>query len=81
MIAYVGRLNLDDSTPSTSSAGSPLFDNACTGTNLVGAQPAANAAASVWEKWALSQFAQFQADVQNGALPQVSYLVAPAGYT
>lgn len=64
-----------------SSAGSPLFDNACTGTNLVGTQPAATAAASVWEKWALSQFVQFQADVQNGALPQVSYLVAPAGYT
>ena len=64
-----------------SSAGSPLFDNACTGTNLTATQPAGAAPASVWKNWALSQFTQFKADVQSGKLPQVSYLVAPAGYT
>ncbi|WP_315764765.1 MULTISPECIES: phosphocholine-specific phospholipase C [unclassified Bradyrhizobium] len=64
-----------------SSAGNPLFDNACTGTQLAYNQPAANAPASAWTAWALSQFDQFKADVQNGTLPQVSWIVAPAGYT
>jgi phospholipase C len=63
-----------DSTP-----GSALFDNACTGTNLTSTMPAPNAAASAWKAWAQSQFAQLKADVQNGTLPQVSWVVAPAG--
>jgi phospholipase C len=64
-----------------SSPGSSLFDNGCTGTSLVSTQPAANAPASAWKAWALSQFDQFKADVQNGTLPQISWVVAPAGYT
>ncbi len=64
-----------------SSAGSPLFDNACTGTQLAYNQPAANAPAAAWTSWAEGLFAQFKADVQNGTLPQVSWIVAPAGYT
>jgi phospholipase C len=64
-----------------SSPGSSLFDNGCTGTSLSTTQPAAGAPASAWQAWALSQFDQFKADVQNGTLPQVSWMVAPAGYT
>jgi len=65
----------------TSTPGSPLFDNACTGTSLVSSQPSASAPASAWKTWALSQFAQFKADVANDKLPQVSWVVAPEGYT
>jgi phospholipase C len=64
-----------------SSPGSSLFDNACTGTALAYNQPAAGAPASAWTTWALGLFAQFKADVQNGTLPQVSWIVGPAGYT
>ncbi|HLG82621.1 MAG TPA: phospholipase C, phosphocholine-specific [Bradyrhizobium sp.] len=64
-----------------SSAGSSLFDNACTGTQLAYNQPAANAPAAAWKTWAEGLFSQFKADVQNGTLPQVSWIVAPAGYT
>jgi phospholipase C len=64
-----------------SSPGSSLFDNACTGTALAYNQPAAGAQASAWTTWALGLFAQFKADVQNGTLPQVSWIVGPAGYT
>jgi len=64
-----------------SSPGSSLFDNGCTGTSLASTQPAASAPPSAWKAWAMSQFAQFEADVQNGTLPQVSWVVAPAGYT
>jgi phospholipase C len=60
---------------------SSLFDNACTGTRLAYTQPSANAPASAWKAWALSQFDQFKADVQNGTLPQVSWLLAPFGYS
>jgi phospholipase C len=64
-----------------SSPGSSLFDNGCTGTSISTNQPAATAPASAWKEWALGLFDQFKADVQNGTLPQVSWLVAPAGYT
>jgi phospholipase C len=64
-----------------SSPGSSLFDNGCSGTSLVSTQPAASASAPAWKAWALSQFDQFKADVQNRTLPQVSWVVAPAGYT
>jgi phospholipase C len=64
-----------------SSPGSSLFDYACTGTALAYNQPAAGAPSSAWTTWALGLFAQFKADVQNGTLPQVSWIVGPAGYT
>ncbi len=64
-----------------SSPGSSLFDNACTGTQLASTQPSASAPASAWKAWALGLFDQFEADVQNRTLPQVSWVVAPAGYT
>ena len=64
-----------------SSPGSSLFDNACTGTQLAYNEPSGSAPAAAWKAWALSQFDKFKADVQNGKLPQVSWLIAPAGYT
>lgn len=64
-----------------SAPGSSLFDNACTGTQLAYNQPSASAPASAWNAWAVSLFAKFKTDVQNGKLPQVSWIVAPAGYT
>lgn len=64
-----------------SSKGSSLFDNACTGTALAYNQPSPSAPGSAWEAWALGLFAQFKADVQNGALPQVTWFVGPYGYT
>jgi phospholipase C len=64
-----------------SSPGNSLFDNACTGTQLANNQPSASAPPSDWKAWALSQFDQFKADVQNGRLPQVSWVIAPAGYS
>ncbi len=61
--------------------GSSLFDNGCTGTQLSLNKPAADASASAWKDWALGLFDQLKHDVQHGKLPQVSWLVAPAGYT
>jgi phospholipase C len=66
---------------STSAPGNPLFDNACTGTQILNAIPAAGASAQTWKAWQESQFDQFRHDVQHGTLPQVSWIVAPAGYT
>ncbi len=78
---YTDNALLYFSQYATSTPGSSLFDNACTGTKLAYNQPAANAPAATWKAWALSQFDQFKADVQSGKLPQVSWLIAPAGYT
>ena len=64
-----------------SSPGSSLFDHGCTGTSIANHQPAAGAAAPAWKDWAMGLFAQFKSDVQKGTLPQVSWVVAPAGYT
>ena len=64
-----------------STAGSSLFDNGCTGTQLVNTQPPAGAPDSAWEAWTLSLFAQFKSDVDNGTLPQVSWIIAPSGYS
>ena len=66
---------------SASTPGSSLYDNAATGTSLVNASPATTAPASAWQAWAEGLFAKFKADVQGGKLPQVSWLIAPAGYT
>jgi len=60
--------------------GTPLFDNACTGTEISNTIPSAGAPASAWQAWAESQFDEFRSDVKGGKLPQVSWIVAPAGY-
>ena len=65
----------------TSSSGSPLFDNACTGTNIINLLPGSGASAEDWKGWAEHLFDQFRTDVSAGKLPQVSWIVAPAGYT
>jgi phospholipase C len=65
----------------TSPQGSPLFDNGCTGTEIIKVIPAAGAPANDWTAWAEHLFDQFRSDVQGGTLPQVSWIVAPAGYT
>ena len=60
---------------------SPLFQNGCTGTELVNTIPPAGSPATAWLAWAESQFDQLRSDVQSGKLPQVSWIIAPAGYT
>jgi phospholipase C len=65
----------------TASPGTPLFDNAATGTELINTIPTASAPAQAWQAWAESQFDEFRSDVKGGKLPQVSWIVAPAGYT
>jgi phospholipase C len=65
----------------TSTAGNPLFDNACTGTGILSTIPATGAPAKDWQAWQESLFDQFRSDVKNHKLPQVSWIVAPAGYT
>jgi phospholipase C len=64
----------------TSESGAPLFDNAATGTDLSNTIPSSTASEQAWQAWAESLFSQFQSDVQGGKLPQVSWIVAPAGY-
>jgi phospholipase C len=65
----------------TSAPGTPLFDNAATGTGIINSIPNPSASAQVWQAWAESLFSEFRNDVQSGKLPQVSWIVAPAGYT
>jgi phospholipase C len=61
---------------------SPLYQNASTGTQILNIQqPASGAPASAWEAWAEHLFDQFKSDVASGNLPQVSWILAPAGYT
>lgn len=62
-------------------SGTPLFDNACTGTQIMNLLPSAGAADSAWKAWAEHLFDEFRNDVANGTLPQVSWFIAPAGYT
>jgi phospholipase C len=61
--------------------GTPLFDNAASGTNIIDSIPNASAPAEEWQNWAEQLFGDFRRDVTNGTLPQVSWIVAPAGYT
>jgi phospholipase C len=61
--------------------GTPLFDNGCTGTEIVNTIPSSGAPAQAWKAWAESLFEQFRSDVAGGKLPQVSWILAPAGYT
>lgn len=65
----------------TAPMNSPLFQNAATGTGIINIIPGAGAPESDWLAWAEHLFDQFRRDVQNGTLPQVSWIVAPAGYT
>jgi len=65
----------------TSAPGSPLFQNGCTGTEIINIIPSAGAPASDWLAWAEHLFDQFRSDVTSGKLPQVSWIIAPAGYT
>src|SRR6266478_4498644 len=65
----------------TAPINSPLFQNAATGTGIINIIPGAGAPDSDWLAWAEHLFDQFRSDVQNGTLPQVSWIVAPAGYT
>jgi phospholipase C len=60
---------------------SPLFQNACTGTEILKIMPAASAPDKDWEAWANHLFDDFRKDVQSGKLPQVSWISAPQGYT
>lgn len=64
-----------------SSQGSPLFENGCTGTGILSSIPSTSAPPQTWLAWQEQLFAKFRSDVQSGNLPQVSWIVAPAGYT
>ena len=65
----------------TSTPGTPLFDNAATGTDILSIIPPSGAPEQAWTAWAEHQLDNFRNDVQNGKLPQVSWIAAPAGYT
>jgi len=65
----------------TAPTDSSLFQNGCTGTELVNLIPSGGAPAQAWLEWAEHLFDMFRSDVTNGTLPQVSWIVAPAGYT
>ncbi|HEY2464173.1 MAG TPA: phospholipase C, phosphocholine-specific [Steroidobacteraceae bacterium] len=65
----------------TSATNSPLFQNACTGTDISSIAPVTGAPEAQWQAWAEHLFDQFRSDVNGGKLPQVSWIVAPAGYT
>src|SRR5215472_149730 len=65
----------------TAPSSSPLFQDGCTGTEIINIIPSGGAPESEWLAWAEHLFDQFRSDVQNGTLPQVSWIVAPAGYT
>ena len=65
----------------TAPTNSPLFQNGCTGTEIINIVPAVGAPASDWLAWAEHLFDDFRKDVAGGKLPQVSWIVAPAGYT
>jgi phospholipase C len=58
-----------------------LFKNGCTGTGIMNLIPSGGASAHAWLAWAEHLFDQFRKDVSGGTLPQVSWIVAPAGYT
>jgi phospholipase C len=65
----------------TAAPGSSLFQNGCTGTQITNLTPATGATEQEWQAWAEHLFDNFRSDVQSGKLPQVSWIVAPAGYT
>jgi phospholipase C len=61
--------------------GTPLFDKACKGTEIINIIPAASTPEQEWLTWAEHLFDEFRTDVESGKLPQVSWIVGPAGYT
>ena len=65
----------------TAAPSSPLFQGGATGTQIINNIPSASATEQAWRSWAEGLFAQFRSDVEGGKLPQVSWIVAPAGYT
>jgi len=65
----------------TAASGSPLFENAATGTDLLSTIPGSGAPKQDWLNWAEHLFDNFRKDVHTGKLPQVSWIAAPAGYT
>ncbi|HEY1241560.1 MAG TPA: alkaline phosphatase family protein, partial [Bryobacteraceae bacterium] len=65
----------------TAAPGTPLFDNGCTGTQILSTIPGSGASAQDWKNWAEHLFDNFRSDVKTGKLPQVSWICAPAGYT
>jgi phospholipase C len=65
----------------TSSPTSTLFQGACTGTGIMSTIPSSSAPESAWLAWQEQLFSQFRSDVESGKLPQVSWIVGPAGYT
>jgi len=65
----------------TAAQSSALFQNACTGTQITSVTPGAGATEQDWQAWAEHLFDNFRTDVQSGKLPQVSWIIAPAGYT
>ena len=65
----------------TAPTNSPLFQNACTGTRIENIMPTAGAPPQAWEAWQEHLFDDFRHDVESGKLPQVSWIVAPTGYT
>jgi phospholipase C len=65
----------------TAPTSSPLFRNACTGTEILNIMPGAGAPAQDWKAWQEHLFDDFRKDVESGKLPQVSWISAPQGYT
>jgi phospholipase C len=65
----------------TAAPGSPLFQNACTGTQISNLIPGSGASEPAWQAWAEHLFDNFRSDVSSGKLPQVSWIIAPAGYS
>jgi phospholipase C len=65
----------------TSAPGMPLFDYGATGTEIFKIFPPTGSPQPAWLAWAEHLFDQFRSDVNSGKLPQVSWVLAPAGYT
>jgi phospholipase C len=65
----------------TAAPTSPLFEGGATGTHITNTIPSSSAPDDAWTAWAESLFDEFRSDVKGGTLPQVSWIVAPAGFT
>jgi phospholipase C len=65
----------------TARPGTPLFENACMGTEIIKIIPHADSPEEEWKRWAEHLFDHLRSDVASGKLPQVSWIVAPAGYS